>query len=118
MTKNIEGKMIMNWERFEERNWATEWSSNVWHCKQGFQLKRGYRLEEYKFPMITEKVRKRMGWDRSRETEPPSNMKSAWEQHKSIWEKMHGKVKMRRGIQHSRLRIKGQPHRQRIPLTG
>lgn len=94
VTKGVEGKMIMNWGRFEERDWAKEWSGNIWHCPQGFMLKKGFRLEEYKFPQITDEVRKELGWDGN--GEPPRDMKEAREQHRTIWEKMHPKLRRRR----------------------
>jgi hypothetical protein len=89
VTREIGGKMIMNWDRFEEREWAREWSENIWHCNKGFSLKRGYRIEAYKFPCIEDKVREEKGWDGS--MEPPRDLNMAWEQHKTIWEKMHAK---------------------------
>ena len=81
--------MIMNWYRGEEKDWAKQWSENIWHCSRGFVINRGYRLEKYVFPNIPEQVRKEKGWDGN--LEPPTDLKSAIERHKSIWEKMHAK---------------------------
>jgi hypothetical protein len=91
VTKDIQGKMIMNWHRFEERDWAREWSENIWHCPQGFALERGYRLEQYTFPQIDEDVRKQMGWEEDPESEPPRNLEEARDQNKTIWQRMHAK---------------------------
>ena len=96
VTKDVEGKMILNWNRPEERDWAREWSENIWHCPKGFQLKRGYRLEKYPFPKITQKVRKELGWDGT--AEPPNNMTEARERHKNIWQTMHAKWLQKRTI--------------------
>jgi hypothetical protein len=98
VTRNLEGKMIMNWNRVEERDWAREWSENIWHCPQGFALKRGFRLEEYKFPQIDRDVRKSLGWEGTKEPEPPRGLKEAVKQHKTIWRKMHAKFLHRRKI--------------------
>jgi hypothetical protein len=89
ITRDIPGKIILNWNRAEEREWAKEWSKNIWHCTQGFNLRRGYRVDEYKFPRINGRVRKELGWDGT--LEPPKNLKEAVEKHKQIWEKMHAK---------------------------
>jgi Transcriptional regulation of mitochondrial recombination len=91
VTNDIPGRMIMNWDRFEEHGWAKEWNENIWHCNKGFSLKRGYKLTEYQFPKIDDEVREIMGWEGSDEMEPPTDLKEAVEQHKSIWEKMHAK---------------------------
>lgn len=79
----------MNWHRREEKDWAKEWSENIWHCSSGFVLSRGYKLDKYEFPNIPHYVRKQNRWDGS--LEPPRDYKSAIERHKSIWEKMHAK---------------------------
>ena len=102
VTRGIEGKTIMNWAHLEERGWAREWSANIWHSRQGFQLKNGYRLEEYKFPKITEEIRKELGWDGTEE--PPSDLKEAKERHKTIWEKMHAKIIRKRRAQRDQSR--------------
>ncbi len=90
VTQNVDGKMILNWDRVEEKNWAKEWSENIWHCAKGFKLSRGYRLDGYKFPTIDKETRKELGWDGS--DEPPRDLKDAVERHKTIWEKMHAKI--------------------------
>jgi hypothetical protein len=99
VTHELEGKMILNWDRVEQRDWAREWSENIWHCAKGFKLKRGFRIEGYKFPKIEEKTRRDMGWNGN--LEPPRDLKEAVEQHKTIWEKMHAKQihKQRMAIQ-------------------
>jgi hypothetical protein len=89
ITHDIPAKMILNWNRKEERDWAKEWSQNIWHCAQGFKLSRGYRLGEYKFPQIGKRVRKELGWDGT--LEPPRDLKEAIGRSKEIWEKMHAK---------------------------
>jgi hypothetical protein len=86
--------MILNWDRAEEKDWAREWSGNIWHCSRGFKLKRGYRIEGYEFPVVTKEARRELGWDGS--GEPPVDLKDAKEQHKGIWEKMHAKVVRKR----------------------
>jgi len=90
VTKDIEGKMILNWDRVEEKNWAKEWSNNIWHCPQGFQLKRGYRIEGYRFPTIDQKVQHELGWNAT--GQPPRDLSEAVARHKAIWEKMHAKT--------------------------
>jgi hypothetical protein len=106
VTREIEGKMILNWAHVEEKNWAKEWSGNIWHCAHGFMLKRGYRLEDYKFPKIGGNVRRQNGWDGS--MEPPGDLKEAVVQHKMIWEKMHAKTihKAMSAIQRQKLKKK------------
>ena len=94
VTKNVEGKMILNWDRMVEKEWARQWSNNIWHCGQGFNLKRGYKIAEYTFPRITEETRKELGWDGK--NEPPIDLKQAVERHTSIWEKMHAKTILKR----------------------
>lgn len=89
VTKPVDGKMIMNWYRGEEKDWAREWSQNIWHCSKGFLLNRGYKLEDYVFPKIPAQVREQRGWDGT--LEPPRGLKKAKEQGKTIWERMHAK---------------------------
>ena len=81
--------MIMNWYRGEEKNWARQWSENIWHCSKGFILNRGYKLTDYVFPKITDGVREEKGWDGK--MEPPRGFKKAMERHGGIWKRMHAR---------------------------
>jgi hypothetical protein len=96
VTKDIDGKMILNWDRVEEKDWAREWSGNVWHTGKGFSLVRGYRIGAYEFPTIDEASRKKLGWDGN--AEPPRSLGEAIERHGTIWRTMHSKTltKLRR----------------------
>jgi hypothetical protein len=93
LTKGVQGRMILNWDRREEKDWATEWSKNIWHCKDGFMLKRGYRIKNYKFPTLKGAQRKKssrvQGADKV--LEPPRGWWGAKRQHKRIWTEMHAK---------------------------
>jgi hypothetical protein len=88
----IRGRMILNWDRYWERKWARSWSGNIWHCKRGFKLKRGYRVEGYRFPYLVGWRRKILGWGRWPKRgllEPPRGFGEAKVRHKGIWMKMH-----------------------------
>jgi hypothetical protein len=89
VTQNIDGKMIMNWDKLEQRDWARKWSRNIWHCPNGFNLKRGFRLEEYKFPQPTKREKSKWGWNGT--NAPPKDLKAAVKKHNSIWQEMHAK---------------------------
>jgi hypothetical protein len=117
VTSGLPGKMILNWDRVEERDWAREWSGNIWHCGKGFKLKRGYRIEGYTFPKLTEGVRKEMEWKEDEHAEPPVDLRSAVERSKLIWEKMHAKTlhKKMRAIQQRTKKTKAKPKTKQIP---
>jgi len=89
ITKEVPGRMIMNWDRMEERYWAKDWSSNIWHADAGFKLKKGHKLDSYKWPAIDNKVRRQMGWVGG--VEPPKDLAEARERSATIWKKMHAK---------------------------
>lgn len=93
VTKSVRGLMILNWDRGEEKDWATEWSKNIWHSNDGFKLKRGYRVEDYKFPTLQDWQRKKLegGQGEEKLPEPPRGWVYAKRQHKRIWTKMHAK---------------------------
>ena len=97
MTKNLEGRMILNWDRPEEKDWAREWSANVWHSKEGFKSKRGYRIESYKYPTLQNWQRKKLGRNPAKEAlpEPPRGLEEAKEQNERMWMKMHPKFAKR-----------------------
>jgi hypothetical protein len=109
--------MILNWDRVEERDWARTWSENIWHCSKGFKLKRGYRIEGYKFPTLTEGVRKDMKWKGDELAEPPVDLRGAVERSKLIWEKMHAKTLQKmKAIQQRTKKTKAKSKIRQIPL--
>jgi hypothetical protein len=89
VTRDLKGKVILNWDRFEERDWATVWNENIWHCNEGFRMRRGFRLDGYVFPSLTESVRSSLEWEEDLENEPPADEEKAGQRHKEIWERLH-----------------------------
>ena len=113
--------MILNWDRREEKDWATEWSKNIRHCKDGFMLKRGYRIKNYKFPTLKGAQRKKStgGQGADKVLEPPRGWLGAKRQHKRIWTKMHAKfVKRHRPrIRHRKKANKPKLQKQRARVS-
>ena len=91
VTHDLKSKIVMNWDRIEECEWAKSWNRNILHVDNGFNL-RGYKLDKYEFPKITDEDRKLMKWDRSGEGEPPNTFKDAVTQSREIFKKMHPRV--------------------------
>jgi Transcriptional regulation of mitochondrial recombination len=97
VTKEVPGRMIMNWHHFQERHWARGWAANIYHSPKGFDLVNGYKLQKYTFPKVTAGVRRKLGWEEST-GEPPRNLKEAVEQHTRIYGAMHRGMKRKRKV--------------------